>query len=378
MQLVSATERNTTLDGRIDTSDPMPFGSGTRPALLIGEAREQAKEWVEREGSRTPGFVGAFLTGSTKWRPKSAIHYPSSDVDLRVVVDRSAPTVSWPKFRYRDILLEAAVTTRSELGSAEELLPNPHLAGSLWHPVLLADPAGELAELGRHVTAQFAKRRWVELRKNRARDLALLWLGRIDEAESFPEQVTCWLFGTGVTTFVPLTAGLRNLTVRRRYAESGALLEEYGRPDFHEEMLTWMGCSDMQAGRVSLHLQALADAFDAVGAHLDPSFRFAADLRSDARAVAIGGSQELIDLGLHREAVFWLVATFSRCLQGMRSDAPQSVLELCEAGFRDLLGDLGIVTPADLNDRADHTRAAFPRLEAVAEQIIEANPEIAD
>lgn len=273
-------------------------------------------------------------------------------------------------------MLEAGVATRSELGSPEEILPNPHLAGSLWHPVLLADPAGELTELGQRVTEEFAKRRWVEQRMNGSRDLALLWLRRIDEAASFPEQVTCWLFGTGVTTFVLLAAGLRNLTVRRRYAESRVLLEEYEQRAFHEEMLTWLGCAEMQPERVSQHLRALAAAFDATSAYLDVSFRFAADLRPEARPVAIGGSQELIDEGLHREAVFWLVATFSRCLQGLQSDASRNVLELCESGLRDLLGDLGIETRADLNARADHIRAALPRLDAVARQILLANPEI--
>jgi len=346
--------------------------------MLVGEARRQAKEWAELEASRTPGFVGAFLTGSTKWRAVDALHRASSDVDVRVVVDRPGAPADRKKFVYRNILLEAAFVTRKELGSAGEILPNPHLAGSLWHPVLLIDPAGELAELGKCVTARFTRRAWVEERRNRARELALLWLRRIDEAESFPEQVTCWLFGTGVTTFVLLAAGLRNLTVRRRYAESRVLLDEHGRLDFHEEMLQWMGCADMRPERARQHLDALAAAFDATAPHVDPSFRFAADLLPHARPIAIDGSRELIDEGLHREAVFWLVATFSRCLQGLRDDAPEPVRALCDASLRDLLRDLGLETRADLNVRADHVRERIPSLEAVAEHIIDATPEIVE
>jgi len=364
--------------------------------MLVGEARQQARAWVEDEARRVPGFLGAFLTGSTKWKPPDAVHHASSDVDVRLVVEpgpstdpdasshagspssRDGVLIEWKKSRHRDILLEAAAVTRSQLGTVEEIVANPHLAGSLWHPVLLADPAGELAELGRRVTAQFTKRSWVDERRNRTRDLVLLWLETIDQAESFPEQVTCWLFGTGVTTFVLLSAALRNLTVRRRYAESRALLVEHGRLDFHEEMLQWLGCADMQPARARQHLDALAAAFDATAQHLDPSFRFAADLRPDARAIAIDGSRELIDEGLHREAVFWLLSTFSRCLQGLRVDAPDPVRALCDAGFRDLLRDLGLETRADLQARADHVRAEMPRLEAVAQGIIDATPEIVD
>lgn len=346
--------------------------------ILVREAREMGKEWVEHYGSQTPGFLGAFLKGSTKWAAPNATHSPSSDVDVCVVVDQVGQKITWPKLRYKDILLESGCIARSELGTAEDILQNPRMAGNFWHPVLLADSYGVLKVLGRQVNTQFAKRFWVEQRMHRAEDLALLWLNRIDKAESFPDKVTCWLFGTGVTTFILLTAGLRNLTVRRRYAESRKLLEEYGRLDIHEEMLSWLGCADMKMERVSHHLQALANAFDAVGEYIDPSFRFAADLHADARPVAINGSQELIDAGLHREAVFWLVATFSRCLQGLRNDVPQSIRALCQTGFGELLSDLGINSKLDLRNRAEQVYKTIPKLNAIAMNIVDRNQEIVD
>lgn len=333
---------------------------------------------MEAEAASTPRFVGAFLTGSTKWKPADAIHRASSDVDVRVVVEGPLAPADRHKSLYRDILLEAAFVTREELGSADEILANPHLAGSLWHPVLLLDPAGELEQLGRDVGARFARRTRVDERRSRVRHLALRFLRGIEQAGSFPEQVTSWLFGTSVTTLVLLAAGLRNLTVRRRYAESRALLEEHGRLGFHDEMLRWLGCAELEPAGVRYHLDALGAAFDAAAPHVDASFRFAADLRPDARAVAIDGSRELIDEGLHREAVFWLGATFSRCAQGLRRDAPGDVRERCDAGLRDLLRDLGLETAADLAARADQTRSRFPHLDAVAQQIVEATPEIVD
>jgi hypothetical protein len=346
--------------------------------MLVLEARAQASEWVERKASRTAGFLGAFLTGSTKWKPADALHRASSDVDVRVVVDTEQAPADHKKSFYRDILLEAAFVTRASLGSAETILLDPYLAGSLWYPVLLADPTGVLHELGEGVTREFARRPRVVHRSNGLREIALSRLDHIDAAETFPEQVTSWLFGTGVTTMVLLAAGLRNLTVRRRYADSRALLAEHGRLDFHEEMLTWIGCEDMSQERVRRHLRALGAAYDATAEHLDSSFRFAADLRPAARLIAIDGTREMIDEGLHREAVFWLVSTFSRCLQGLVRDAPRAVRDLCEDGFRDLLRDLDIETRGDLVRHAGHVRSWVPQLESVAADIIDGTPEITD
>ena len=42
-------------------------------------------------------------------------------------------------------------------------------------------------------------------------------------------------------------------------------------------------------------------------------FLFSGDITPQARGVAIGGSQALIDRGDHRDAMFWIVATFARC-----------------------------------------------------------------
>ena len=63
-------------------------------------------------------------------------------------------------------------------------------------------------------------------------------------------------------------------------------------------------------------MPALEAAFDAAQAALSAPYPFAADLAADARPVAIDGSLELIAAGLQREAVFWIVATYSRCLDG--------------------------------------------------------------
>jgi len=58
------------------------------------------------------------------------------------------------------------------------------------------------------------------------------------------------------------------------------------------------------------------------GMVLKSAFPFGTDLTDKSRPIAIGGSQELIEAGLHREAVFRLVATYARCEKVFSTAAP--------------------------------------------------------
>jgi hypothetical protein len=53
--------------------------------------------------------------------------------------------------------------------------------------------------------------------------------------------------------------------------------------------------------------------FDTAKAVIKTPFSFASDISDAAGPIAIDGSRELIERGLHREAVFWIVVTYSRC-----------------------------------------------------------------
>jgi hypothetical protein len=190
--------------------------------------------------------------------------------------------------------------------------------------------------------------------------------------------VTAWLFATGVTTHVLLVAGLRNPTVRRRYLAARELLADYGRLDFYETLLELLGCAQMSRARVEHHLAALADAFDAAKAVITTAFFFASDISDAARPIAIDGSQELIARGFHREAVFWMVATYSRCQKVLYHDAPAEMQEKFRPGYRHLLGDLGIGSSADLRQRNEQVEECLPRVWEVAEAIMAANRDIED
>ncbi|MCH8816022.1 MAG: hypothetical protein IH957_13215 [Chloroflexi bacterium] len=198
----------------------------------------------------------------------------------------------------------------------------------------------------------------------------------MDASPPFHDAVAVWAFATGVMTHVLLVAGLKNPTVRLRHIAVRELLAEYSLEDFYETLLQPLGCAQLSCAAIARHLPALSDAFDAASVALTTPVFFAGDISAHARHVAIDGSKELIERGDHREAVFWMIATYARCQKVLAADAPASDHARHDAGFRDLLGDLGIASLHDLEDRVAEVRALLPRVSEVAAIIIEANPEI--
>jgi hypothetical protein len=252
------------------------------------------------------------------------------------------------------------------------------MAGSFRAPSIISDPSGRLTRLQAAVSREYARRRWVEERCRGTQDGILQHLDALTESKPFHDQVSIWLFATGLMTHVLLVAGLKNPTVRRRYMAARELLAEHDRLEFYEVLLEMLGCAQMSRERVEHHLAALAELFDAAKAVIKTPYRFAADLSDIARPIAIDGSRELIERGYHREAVFWIVATFARCHDVLSRDAPLEMQERFRPAFRQLLADLGITSFAEFHRRGEQVRAFLPRLWEEAEAIMAANPEIKD
>lgn len=344
--------------------------------MLLKHAKAAACQWVLEEAGKIPGFAGAFYHGSTNWLPDDADLPASSDVDVMVVLADAEPPVKLGKFHYHDVLLEVSYLTQEQLQSSDLVLGNYHLAGSFHTPSIIADPSGHLTDLQAAVARDYAKRDWVSRRCAHARDKVLHNLQSLQESAPFHNQVGAWLFATGVTTHMLLVAGLKNPTVRQRYVTTRALLTEYGHLDFYETLLELLGCAQMSPARVEQHLAALAEVFDVAKAVVKTPFFFASDISDHARPIVIDGSRALIEQGLHREAIFWMVATYSRCQEVLRHDAPIELQEQFSPDYRHVLGDLGITSFADLQQRGEQVRRLLPRVWEVAEAIMAANPGI--
>jgi hypothetical protein len=346
--------------------------------VIVREAREVARQWVYEEGRTLRGFQGAYHAGSTNWLPEDSTFPATSDVDVMVVLGGPGRPGKRMKFIYHDLLLEVSYVPSHQLRSPELVLRDYHVAGAFRTPSVILDPSGRLTSLQEAVSRDFAKRRWVVERCEHARSTVLAHLRSLDRPVPLHDQVTAWLFGAGVTTHVLLVAGLRNPTVRARYLAVRELLAEYGRLELHETLLRLSGYDRMSPERVEQHLAALAPAFDAAAAVLRTPVPFASDITADARPIAIDASGDLVERGYHREALFWIAATYSRCQKVLHQDAPQETQARFDPGYRRLLADLGITSSADLQRRAEEVRRLLPRVWEEAEAIMAANPAIQD
>ncbi|MER5280535.1 hypothetical protein ABT025_33035 [Streptomyces sp. NPDC002809] len=344
--------------------------------MRVGAARAAAVHWVAAHARSAPGYRGAYFSGSTVGLPDDAELAPSSDVDVVVVTEEPDPPAKPGKLRYEEALLEITYVPLAELGDPETVLTSYHLAGSFRVDTVIDDPTGGLGALYASVSPRFAERGWVRRRCLDARHRVENRLAAFDASAPFHEQVPAWMFPTGVTTHVLLVAALRNPTVRLRYRAVREVLSGYGQPELYRELLELLGCADVSGRRVRHHVGELARTFDATVPVARTPFFFSSDLTAQARPIAVDGSLELLDRGEHREAVFWIVATFARCHTVLAADDPAlhaARLPAFEAAVAELTGITGT---ADILARREEVTRFLPRLWTAAEDILVANPDI--
>lgn len=130
-----------------------------------------------------------------------------------------------------------------------------------------------------------------------------------------------------------------NPTVRTRYMAVRELLADYGHLGFHESLLELLSVAQMSRDRVGRHLATLTGIFDRATRAIKTPFPFATDISDAARPMTIDGTLEMIDRGYHREAMFWIAVTHSRCRKVILRDAPAEMTHTFRDGYRELVGD---------------------------------------
>jgi hypothetical protein len=339
--------------------------------MLVGEARAAAKSWVDDHRTSLSGFVGAYYSGSTVGQADDAEMNPSSDMDVSIVISTDVPPERPGKFRFKGALLEVGFVDLSEVADAERVLSTHYLANSFRLNAIIADPSGRLLSLHQNVARRFAEPHWIRRRCVDALKRAEGKLVACSSAESWPDQTVNWLFGTSMTCVVPLVAALRNPTVRLRYLAARAVLDEFGMSSVYARILELTGCDGWSRQQTEIHLQSMANAFEAANAAEVAGYVYRSDISSEGRSVAIDGSRKLIADGDHREAVFWILATYMRCLEILRRSGNQELLLEHSGGLAAALHDLGIFDSSDLHVRAVDARSFLPEIYEVAESIVE-------
>ena len=343
--------------------------------MLVKHAKALAQRWAEENADRFPAIVGAYLGGSIAWMDDDAQVPATSDVDIYIVTQQP-PEQKLGKFLYNDLLMEVSFFHSRELASVEQILSIAHLAAGFSAADILLDPSGRLSALQADVRAQYANISWVRKRCATTLVKARQYMHALDDAMPLHAQANCLLFGSSLLAVLLLVADLRNPTVRRRYVDVRELLAAQARLDVHEELLGMLGCAQMTRARAEVHLAAMTTAFDAAKQVIKTPYQFAADLSDSGRPIAVDGSRHLIEQGLHREALFWIAATYARCQHVLQQDATPYIQEKYTLHFVELLADLGIETFAQRLGRVQYVEERIPAMDAVAEAIMAANPNI--
>ncbi len=340
--------------------------------MNVQEARAFAGEWVEQYGSRFPGYCGAYLSGSFLQASSHDTWPETSDVDIVLVIDAGHSQIKPGKFHYRGVLLEVTLILKQEYASHEHILTTHYLAYALHIDGILADPQGWLKPLHCEIKAQYAKDYWVRKRCQsffaRIRDD----VARFDKDAPFHEQVTRWLFPTGITTFPILAAALQNCTVRKRYTAARMVLEAYGLMDFYPRLIHMLTGDTLKEDHLPGHLQELEITFDLAVKTSGPSvhYPFRSDISQTSRSIAIDGCRELIESAYPAEAVFWMAATFARCHAILSMDAPDMHQKRLPA-FQAFMSAIGITGPEAIVRRNQKLLAFLPEVQLVTEDIIQ-------
>jgi len=333
--------------------------------VRVSAARAAAVDWVRRHAADEPGFVGAYFSGSTIYLPGDAEVPVGSDVDVMVVGEAEGASDSRSKFIHDGALIEISRLPWSAFGSLDTV-PSAH---SLRLDSIIADPSGRLASVQAAVAREYTDPGRVRERSRNLWTATARALDQLDASAAWPDQVMEWAFRTSWTALLLLVAAVRNPTVRLRYLAARDVLAEHRLSDRYPDLLGLLGCLDLAQDRAEHHLIELERTFDLAARVGRTPFPFSSDISAIARPVAIDGIREQIERGSHREVVFWLVATYSRCHKILAADAPELEHQRGPA-FEAMLDDLGVHTPEDLASRARAAVAFLPALWETMEAIM--------
>lgn len=333
--------------------------------MLIKDAKRLAREWVERYAA-DHRILGAYFSGSVIEMEEEAVLPETSDVDINLVIDGEEPSEKPGKLMYQNVLLEASFIQKDSLFPAEKLLAFYEIVGAFRRDNILLDPGGLLRELHTTVSAEFAKPRWVQARMEHVTEKIKNGMAGFRLDSPLLDNVNPWLFPAGICTHLLMVGALVNPTVRLRYLKLRPVLLDHGYGELYENLLGLLRCDHFTCKQTKRHLEALTETFDtACRSAPQTHFPFSNDISPYARAVVIDGSGQLIEQGNHREAVFWMAATFVRCHLILRETNEKEHRRLFPQMLR-LLADMDADSNEKITERIEEIHHILPELESAA------------
>jgi len=344
-----------------------------------------AKQWVDTQGSRMPGFNGAHLAGGILSLPRQDPFPPYLDVDVRLLLAdlpaEGTPEAEGRDLAYQGLILECGAAGVARYRSPEAVLADPDLAGNLVVDGILADPLGLLRPLHERVACDYGRREWVRARcvpMKAAVDRMLEAVARAaqpDYQATRSDEQPLWLLPSTALALSGLLAvsRLERPTYRRSLVLLRHGLAAEGRLDLHEEALRLLGYDRLDRSQVEAYLAACAVAFDLAVAVKDRWVPFDFKLQAHVRPYIVAGAREMIDEGQHREAMFWIASFLIIAHTAIQWCAPQQA-GTSQAAVDTLTADVGLTDPDALHARGPRLRALAAAVIALADGAVDRLP----
>ena len=345
--------------------------------MLVKEAKAAAQQWVETQASEMPDFAGAYICGSVNWMNDDDVMPSTSDFDIRVVLNSDTVPHTFNKFLFDDVLLEVSYVSFGEVNTPEAVLSNYHTAGHFTRACILGDPENHLAEIQKVVKKAFARRKWVQARVDHAKSWQVDSLGLfLNTSDPLHDQVFAWVYANSIFAQTVLVADLKNPTVRKMMAAAQDVLKQYDQLAFHERVLEILGCATFSRDHVEQQFEDFTEVFDATQIVRESDSGISDSIIDGGRAFILGSIQELIQRGYHREAVFWLLVSHTRCQKIIYENASPDIQAEFTGRYEDFLRSLGVTSLDDVYRRIEEVKALRPQADEVVNDILARNPNI--
>jgi hypothetical protein len=354
-----------------ETSQAAPVGESA--ILPVAEVIAIVREWVDRYARPLPDFAGAYLWGGISALPADAPFPLYRDVDVVVVLTAGAPEDELEVF-YRGLILEVIQQNLADHLDAEAVLANPSRGPNLATTQILADPTGILTPLHQAVAADYGRRRWIEARCAAEKASAEEWLTILRQAATPLDRLIAVRVFLGALSGLLAVAQLQRPTTRRALALLSELLAVQGRPDLQEAALILMGSAHLSQADVQTLQDQCVSAFDRAVVVYQTPIPFGFALRPHVRPYHVTGTQEMIDAGQHREALFWITCLDTAYL-ALENDAPEAEKPGFAAQFQTMLDALGYTTAETGAERVAAAERLAPEIYRIADALAACYPE---
>lgn len=334
-----------------------------------------AKEWVDAEASRMPGFCGAHLMGGITYTPREADFPPYRDVDMSIIL-AGKQEMGVHDVAYRGLILEYGEHGVERYAHADTVLADPELASNLVADSILADPQGTLAPLQATVRQEYARRQWVLARcgvGERSARASLAALGQEQTLVGFQVSLVTFLLGL---TELCASASLTPPTHRRNLIVMRQVLERYGQSALAERLLAFVGFAHLTRAAVAGYLQECAVTFDRAVQIVRTPVIYKFKLQPHVRPYIVDGSQAMIDEGFHREAMYWIWTNLAVANNAIQTDGTDTEKPLYQAKLDRLLRDMGWLNPKERAPRLAAAQQLADDVVAAARRIVDSHPQI--